>query len=169
MKCIRSNQPHLPCKVCHLDYHFKCLDVDFDLNKSCCLCHNALINSQPEAEESYIPTELAKILELRGFKIVHQNIQSLRGKIDQLWFLLHELKSGIQLLMLSETWIKSETPDKEYEIPGYMLFRKDREANCGGAVYARNYLVVTRREDLEISDVEGLWLEIAMPNLVVSL
>ncbi len=163
MKCIRSNQPR--AKVCHLDYHFKCLDVDFDLNKSCRLCRNALINSQPEAEESYIPTELAKILELRGFKIVHQNIQSLRGKIDQLRFLLHELKSGIQLLTLSETWIKPETPDKEYEIPGYMLVRKDSEANCGGvAVYARNDLVVSRREDLEISDVEGLWLEIAMPK-----
>ena len=46
-----------------------------------------------------------------------------------------------------------------------MLFRKDREASCGGvAVYARNDLVVTRREDLEMFDVEGLWLEIAMPK-----
>ena len=29
---------------------------------------------------------------------------------------------------LSETWIKPETPDKEYEIPDYVLFRKDRKA-----------------------------------------
>ena len=31
-------------------------------------------------------------------------------------------------------------------------------------VYARNDLVVTRRDDLEMDSVEGLWLEIAMPK-----
>ena len=165
MKCIRSNRPRLPCKVCHLNYHLKCLDADFDLNDSCRLCRNASANSHSVFEKSYVPTELTKVVGLRGFKIVHQNIQSLRCKIDQLRYLLHEMKSGIQLLTLSETWIKPEIPDKEYEIPGYMLFRKDREASCGGvAVYARNDLVVTWREDLEMSDVEGLWLEVAMPK-----
>ena len=94
-------------------------------------------------------------MKLRGFKIVHQNRQSLGSKIDQLQFLLHDMQYGIQLLTLSETWVKPEIPDREHEIPGYMLFRKDREASCRGvAVYARNdLLVVTRREDLEMSDV----------------
>ena len=55
--------------------------------------------------------------------------------------------------------------DSEYEISGYTLCRKGRKGNNGGvAVYARNDLVVTRRDDLEVDSVEGLWLEIAMPK-----
>ena len=72
--------------------------------------------------------EFAELMKVRGFKVVHQNIQSLGRKIDQLRVLLCQLNSEIQLIILSETWLKPDATDKEYEIPGYKLFRKDREA-----------------------------------------
>ena len=79
--------------------------------------------------------------------------------------MLHGLHSGIKLITLSESWLKPDRNDSEFEISGYTLFRKDRKGNNGGvAVYARNDLVVTRRDDLEVDSVEGLWLEIAMPK-----
>ena len=57
-------------------------------------------------------------------KIIHQNIQSLSAKIDQLRLLVRETKSGIHLLTLSETWVKRDASDGEFEIPGYKLFKR---------------------------------------------
>ena len=52
-----------------------------------------------------------------------------------------------------------------YQIPGYKLFRKDREGKGGGvAFYNRNDVMVDRREDLERPDIEGLWLEVPLPK-----
>ena len=36
--------------------------------------------------------------------------------------MVRELKSGIQLLTLSETWLKQETSEGEHDIPGYRLY-----------------------------------------------
>ena len=108
---------------------------------------------------------LDDVVKLRGLKFIHQNIQSLGDKMDQLRLLLQEHHSGIQIITLSETWIKADMIDSEYEIPGYRLFRKDREGNHGGvAVFVHDELVATRRDDLELDAVEGMWLEIAVPK-----
>lgn len=51
----------------------------------------------------------------------------------------------------------------EFGIPGYKLFRKGRDGRNGGIVaYVRDDILVTRRDDLEIDSVEGLWLEIVV-------
>ena len=64
------------------------------------------------------------------------------------------------VLALTATWAKEDIIEREFEIPGYTLFRKDRGNKGGGiAIHARDDLIVTRRDDLETSDVEGLWLE----------
>lgn len=68
---------------------------------------------------------LHDISKSRGIKIVHQNIQSLGAKIDYLRLLMHELKCGIHMLTLSETWTNEEITDDELKISGYRLFRKD--------------------------------------------
>ena len=108
---------------------------------------------------------LNDVVKLRGLKFIHQNVQSLGDKIDQLRLLLQELHSGIQIITLSETWIKPDRNDSEYELPGYRLFRKDRNGNHGGvAVFVHDALVVTRRDDLALDTVEGMWLEIAVPK-----
>ena len=50
--------------------------------------------------------------------------------------------------------------DGEFEIPGYKSFRHDRGAAGGGiAVYVKNEITATRRDDLEDSTVERLWLD----------
>ena len=53
----------------------------------------------------------------------------------------------------------------EIEIPGYNMFRKDRDGKGGGVlVFVRSDLSVARRCDLEDTAVEGLWLEILLPK-----
>ena len=100
---------------------------------------------------------LDDVVKLRGLRFIHQNIQSLGDKIDQLRLLLQEHHSGTQIITLSETWIKADRSDSEYEIPG--------KGNHGGvAVFVHDELVATRRDDLELDTVEGMWLEIAVPK-----
>lgn len=163
-KIIRWNQARSSCTLCEQSYHLKCLyDADYDLMGYCRQCSD---DSSIDIEELNLLPKLARVMELRGLKILHQNIQSLRCRIDELRLLLHKFNSGVQLLALTETWANRDITDKEYEIPGYNLYRKDRGSKGGGvAVFVRNDLVITRREDLEKSDVEGLWLEIALPKL----
>ena len=62
-----------------------------------------------------------------------------------------EFKSGIHLLALTETWADSGMHDGEFEIPGYKLFRRDRGAAGDGiAVYVKNEITATRRDDLDL-------------------
>ena len=73
--------------------------------------------------------------------------------------------NGIHILTLSETWLNESISDTEISIPGYNLFRLDREKNGGGvAVHAREEIQLVRRDDLEMKGVEGLWLELFLPK-----
>ena len=148
--------------MCGNFYHHNCFGPDYEVSRW------GALGSICEPEETICPNELFKppklreIMKLRGLKFVHQNVQSLSDKIDQLRLLLQGLHSGIQLITLSKTWLKSNKSDSELEIAGYRHFRNDRKDKHGGvAVYVRDDLVATRREDLELDSVEGIWLEIS--------
>ena len=55
---------------------------------------------------------------------------------------MNNLKSGIHLLALTETWAGSHMLDSELEIQGYKLFRRDRDSTGGGiAVYVKSEIV----------------------------
>jgi exonuclease III len=97
-------------------------------------------------------------IKLKGLKIIHQNIQSLRLKINELKIVIcTSLRDGLHILTLSETWLTKSILDSEIAIPGYTLSRLDRGKNGGVAVYARNELSFVRRDDLELEGVEGLY------------
>ena len=79
--------------------------------------------------------------------------------------MVNEFKSEIHIIALTETWANEQILDGEFEIPGYNIFRKDRDAKGGGVlVFVRSDLSVVRRSDLEDTNVEGLWLEFLIPN-----
>ena len=47
------------------------------------------------------------------------------------------------------------------EVDGYHLFRKDRGTQGGGIlVYVSNKYNVVRRQDIEMSNLETIWLEV---------
>ena len=77
-----------------------------------------------------------------------------------------KLKSGLHLITLSETLTDKDITDKEVEIPGYQIFRRDRPKGVRGgvAVQAKNDLKILRRHDLESSKIEGLWVEVFSPK-----
>ena len=65
--------------------------------------------------------------------------------------MINDSKSGIHIIAITETCLDKKIEDAEVDIPGYKIYRKDRDADGGVAVYVRNDLSVIRREDLEDS------------------
>lgn len=108
---------------------------------------------------------LKDIVCTRGLKILHLNVRSLNGKLNELRSILSTLNSGIHLLTLSETWLSSDILDSEIDIVGYTLHRRDRKTRGGGvAVYARDDVCIMRRADFESPDVESVWLQVNLPK-----
>ncbi|XP_062610974.1 uncharacterized protein LOC134272825, partial [Saccostrea cucullata] len=69
-------------------------------------------------------------------------------------------------LGLCETFLQDHISDSDLSIDGYVLERKDRQNKAGGGIviYISNDLSYKRRKDLEISNIETIWLEINLKN-----
>ena len=95
--------------------------------------------------------------------VAHLNIRSLLPKIDILSDSCARFSSqqASTILTLSETWLSEEISDASVAIEGYSIHRKDRTSHGGGvAAYVPSHLKIRRRIDLEVSEVEVLWLEL---------
>ena len=167
LKKIRNNQSRMQCSSCQMVFHLKCFGEEAVQAHVCTLCQTPVLDSTSicNDDDHCIPEELQDIAKSRGIKLIHQNICSLLRRIDELRLMISELKLGIHILTLSETWLTEDILDAEIEIAGYRVLRKDRNSKGGGIVaYVRHDVAVVRRTDLETPNVEGLWLEINLPN-----
>lgn len=101
----------------------------------------------------------------RGLRIGHLNVRHLVPKVDQLDILLTKRKREIDILGLTETFLKKHRSNKLINISGYVSERKDRKKRVGGgvAVYLSENVPFIRREDLETT-LEVIWLEIQLPK-----
>lgn len=70
------------------------------------------------------PTTIKDLINVKGLVIAHLNIRSLLSKIDYLRHVL--FNKPINILCLSETWLKPEMPDSLIKIAGYTFIRLDR-------------------------------------------
>ncbi|PFX22610.1 putative RNA-directed DNA polymerase from transposon BS [Stylophora pistillata] len=100
-----------------------------------------------------------------SLKVCHWNIQHLTdSKLEEIRVRLTNSNNGEDkpdILILTETFGSAKVPDSFYFIPGFQLHRKDRIGRSGGGILAfvNSSLQVKRREDLEETDLECLWLE----------
>lgn len=99
-----------------------------------------------------------------GLKNCEWNINRLTdSKFQQIRHFLTSSHSEIDRLFLIETFLKPKVPDSVFEIPGYVMYRKDRSGvKQGGAIlaYVNFKLKENRRIDLEEKEIETLWLDI---------
>ena len=71
---------------------------------------------------------------------------------------------------MCETFLRKKYPDSQISICNFDFFRKDRtntqDKTGGGLIlYLKKSLnVIKRRVDLEISNIETLWVAVYMPN-----
>ncbi|XP_032364024.1 uncharacterized protein LOC116677977, partial [Etheostoma spectabile] len=70
----------------------------------------------------------------------HLNVRSLVSKREQIEHLLYYY--DVDFMGLSETWLKSSSPEAAVSLPDYQTFRKDRDQEKGGGVliYVKNNL-----------------------------
>lgn len=69
--------------------------------------------------------------------------------------------NNIDICCVTETWLHSNIPTEAVDIDGYVLHRHDRSdgRQCGGvAAYVRNSVSCVRLLELELQNVETLWL-----------
>ena len=115
----------------------------------------------------------------KGLKLVHLNIRSLHGKIDQLRIAVEG--SGVDIVTLSETWVKGFLDSQLLSLKGYTMLRQDRnlervgKKNGGGLM---TYIRTSKFPDYKLLDklstscphIEAQWIEIVRPeckNLVI--
>ena len=112
--------------------------------------------------------ELNSPLQKRGLKILRQNA---RGLFANMTYISETFESfsGIDILGLSETHIDhkhDEMPPSLFDIPGYSFVSHPQPDGKGGGVaaYISESLRWDRREDLELEEVEVIWLEVTPKN-----
>ena len=66
------------------------------------------------------------------------------------------------MVIITEKFFSSKTPEEVCNIPGFHLLRKDHQTGRGGGVtvYKNTELNIKHRTDLEEPDLEVLWLEV---------
>lgn len=104
----------------------------------------------------------------KGLHISNLNIRHIIPKIDEIRVLL-ATDNCPDILGMCETFLRKTNPDSQISICDYDFFRKDRsdtqDKDGGGLIlYYRKSLHIKRRADLEISNIETLWVEVTMPN-----
>ncbi|MCG8113032.1 MAG: reverse transcriptase domain-containing protein [Candidatus Thiodiazotropha taylori] len=108
------------------------------------------------SESSFTPAE-DQIINNK-FSVVHYNVQSIVNKLD----LLEVELQNFDVICITETWLDQRTSDEDLNLNGYKLFRRDRLGeNYGGiCVYVRNNTYSCRRNDLELPNIECIWIEL---------
>lgn len=107
-------------------------------------------------------TKMISLLGKRGIKIFHQNVRGLFSNINLVSVLFQRFR-GIDVLTLSETHIESDNEHSAlYDIPGYSFVSRPRKAGKGGGVgvYMSDDISWDHRNDLEVEEIESVWIEI---------
>ena len=106
-----------------------------------------------------------KIDKSNGIQILHLNIQSLASKYDELLNMLDAMNDSIDVLLLCETFLKSENVIK-YDIPSYSSHHIIRDNMRGGGcaiLYKENLNVINRPDLSEVCEFyECVFCEILM-------
>ena len=105
----------------------------------------------------------------KELRIENLNIRHILPKIDDIRIVLSN-EQGPALLGLCETFLCKNNPDAQLTTKdGFNFLRKDRsdvQDKSGGGLlfYYKQSLQVTRRNYLEISNIESIWAEVSLPN-----
>ena len=74
--------------------------------------------------------------------------------------------NNFSVISVTETWLDQRTSDNDIALEGYVTYRRDRVGdNHGGVcVYVYDNIFSKRRHDLELPNLECVWIEINMCN-----
>jgi hypothetical protein len=103
-------------------------------------------------------------------KIAHLNARSLKNRHHHLLIKEMILSNKFDVFTVSETWLDSKITDLETEIPGYNIYRVDRENKTGGSVciyVCQIYKTICLRDisSISASGFHQLWLKVQVRHL----
>ena len=167
-KVIRKAQACKVCESCGDLLHVKCLTDKLEGQKEHFYCTFCVVNTDGEVEEKcYLNTSLYsqinKYLPSRGLKFLHQNVNGLLSKLDQMkLFLGSETRKNAHLFKITESHLNNCIHDSFLAISGYNIIRKDLQngPGVGVCIYIRDDMIWQRRYDLERYDIENILVEL---------
>ena len=85
---------------------------------------------------------------------------SITPKIDEIKSVVLDLK--IYIAAFTETWLRDSIQDTIIDLPGYQIYRKDRNGGLRGGVcsYVRGGIRATILNDLHRPTLEVLWIKL---------
>ena len=163
-KTIRKNQSIGNCSGCGERCHLKCLKASFVRSMEKLYCHLCHVNNDENTgfNNAQVYPKLSRFTKTRGLKILHQNVNGLVRKIDQIKNFIGNCNKNIHIFGVTESHTNFTIQDSELHIDGYITVRKDRTTGIGEGVvcYIRDDLKWHRRTDLEQSGIECIWIEL---------
>ena len=103
-------------------------------------------------------------------KIAHLNVRSLKSREHFILVKDTMLANRFDVFTVSETWLDSTVTNLELEIPGYDIYRIDRDSKKGGGVCVyvlHSYKTEILRDISNISSngLHQLWIKLQVRNL----
>ena len=104
---------------------------------------------------------------LNDLKISHVNMRSLQPhdrstKLDEMYSTLC-IEEKCDVICISETWLDHSIDDVQVNLPGYQIYRRDRNRHGGGvAIYASNSIPVKQLQEFNIDGVEIVCIEVKL-------
>ena len=94
----------------------------------------------------------------QNLSIVHYNVQSIFPKLD----VLHTELIDFDILTFTETWLSDSIDTNDLLLQSFQKPEKDRDSNEGGVMlYVKEGLHYKRRDDLELRNIECIWIEVS--------
>ena len=112
-----------------------------DLSSTCSLSPNHLNPLSPPKSHPNSNSDHCSCLNAGTLSILYFNARSLIPKFDELCLLVetHQL----DIVCIVETWLDHNISDNEIHLPGFHLYRLDRNCHGGGVLmYAQHNLIV---------------------------
>ena len=93
----------------------------------------------------------------KSLKVEFCNLNSISNKVDSVSTYL-SLKKSVDLLFVTESWLKPEVPDAAVTPNGFNIFRNDRLSSKGGGV------LLLYKKNLQIIDVRSVSSQDSLSN-----
>ncbi|CAC5370554.1 unnamed protein product [Mytilus coruscus] len=98
----------------------------------------------------------------KSVSFLHLNIQSIVPELD----LIEAEYDEFDILAFTESWLNNNNTDESIKLLNYHSpFRRDRgpqKTGGGVVVYVKNNLVAHRRQEIEMDNLESVWLELKL-------
>ncbi|XP_057296299.1 uncharacterized protein LOC130625264 [Hydractinia symbiolongicarpus] len=108
--------------------------------------------------------EIREFTNAKGMNMFHLNVRGLWANFAEISNIVINNRK-IDIFSLTEIHTGDE-PEDMFAINGYTFIHKSRKFGKGGGVafYVADHVIYKRRHDLEINEIEGIWLEICPKN-----